>query len=144
MQLHEAVADKDIRRVRRLLRQGADVNAPDEDGATPLHYAAAEGDIQVIRLLLEAGAAPCPARSSESAAKEVRDPPPNHVLNGSGAGRGKSSNVAELHEAAADNDIQREQGLLNELADVNVSDGDGAAPPYYAAERTIHRGRAVT
>jgi len=32
------------------------VNAPDEDGATPLHYAAAGGDIRLIRLLLEAGA----------------------------------------------------------------------------------------
>jgi len=42
--------------VRRLLKAGADANAPDEDGATPLHYAAAEGDIRIIRLLLEAGA----------------------------------------------------------------------------------------
>lgn len=55
-ELHEAIIDKNIRRVRRLLKGGADVNAPDEDGATPLHYAAAEGDLRLIRLLLEAGA----------------------------------------------------------------------------------------
>lgn len=55
-ELHEAVIEGEIGRVRRLLKAGADVNAPDEDGATPLHYAAAERDTRIIRLLLEGGA----------------------------------------------------------------------------------------
>ena len=35
-----------------------DVNARDDDGATPLHQAAWEGDVELIRRLLEAGADP--------------------------------------------------------------------------------------
>jgi ankyrin repeat protein len=55
-ELHKAVAECDIERVRQLVAAGADVNAPDEDGATPLHYAGAERHVDIIRLLLEAGA----------------------------------------------------------------------------------------
>src|SRR5436190_1180810 len=53
--LHEAAAC-DIERVRQLLAEGADINARDEDGATPLHYAGAESATEIVRLLLEAGA----------------------------------------------------------------------------------------
>ena len=35
-----------------------DVNAMDDDGATPLHHAAWEGDLALIRRLLDAGADP--------------------------------------------------------------------------------------
>src|SRR5579884_4053132 len=54
--LHEAVAESDVERVRELLAEGVDVNARDEDGATPLHYAGGERDSEIVRLLLEAGA----------------------------------------------------------------------------------------
>src|SRR5207245_2956515 len=55
-ELHEAVAECDIERVRQLVAAGADVNAREEDGATPLHYAGAERIIEIIRILLDAGA----------------------------------------------------------------------------------------
>jgi ankyrin repeat protein len=55
-ELHDAVAECEIERVRQLIAAGADVNARDEDGATPLHYAGAERHIDIIRLLLDAGA----------------------------------------------------------------------------------------
>jgi hypothetical protein len=41
-----------------LLRHGADPNAKNEGGWTPLHYAAYEGHVNVVRLLLEHGADP--------------------------------------------------------------------------------------
>jgi ankyrin repeat protein len=54
--LHRAVIFGDIEAARKLLRAGADVNAEDGNGATPLVFAAAKGDLEITRLLLEHGA----------------------------------------------------------------------------------------
>jgi ankyrin repeat protein len=43
---------------KNLLDAGADPNAADADGMTPLHFAAAQGSVDVVRLLLDAGADP--------------------------------------------------------------------------------------
>lgn len=40
----------------RLLSEGADVNAADDDGFTPLHLAASRDNLDIVRLLLDAGA----------------------------------------------------------------------------------------
>jgi ankyrin repeat protein len=45
-------------RVEKLLAHGADVNAPDDDGDTPLHGAAQTGNVEIIRQLLDKGANP--------------------------------------------------------------------------------------
>ncbi len=42
--------------IKLLLKHGANVNAKDEDGATPLYYAADEGSIIAIKMLIAAGA----------------------------------------------------------------------------------------
>jgi hypothetical protein len=55
--LHEAVVNGDIDAVRRLLEQGADIEAKDPgSGASPLHYAVMKGRMQVIDLLLSRNA----------------------------------------------------------------------------------------
>ena len=51
-----AAAIGDSVKVRKLLEKGADVNARDDDGWTPLHVAALQGRLDVARLLLERGA----------------------------------------------------------------------------------------
>lgn len=38
--------------------QGADINAPDKNGWTPLHCAARAGCFDVVKLLVESGASP--------------------------------------------------------------------------------------
>jgi len=59
-QLLAAIVQHDLGRVRTLLSQGADPNAPREDGWRPLHVAigqlGAAGTIEFITLLLEHGA----------------------------------------------------------------------------------------
>ena len=54
--LTEAVRNRDYAAVSSLLEGGADANAPEEDGATPLHWAVRWDDLQAADLLLGAGA----------------------------------------------------------------------------------------
>lgn len=54
--LYRAVHAGDINQLERHLYWGADVNAPDPDGDTPLHVASARGRLIVARMLLDGGA----------------------------------------------------------------------------------------
>ena len=48
------LGQKDVQEL--LLKQGADVNAPQGDGTTALHWAAETNHAEIARLLLQAGA----------------------------------------------------------------------------------------
>ena len=48
----------DLATVKQLLRDGVDVNASTEYGATALSYAADKGHVELVRFLLEKGANP--------------------------------------------------------------------------------------
>lgn len=52
----DAASIGDIETVRQLLREGADVNAPQGDGMTGLHWAAHRGDAPLAEILIYAGA----------------------------------------------------------------------------------------
>jgi ankyrin repeat protein len=52
----DAAMRGDAEAVRALVKQGADVNAPQGDGMTALHWVAVNGDGELARLLIEAGA----------------------------------------------------------------------------------------
>ena len=54
--LLNAVKNEDVAEVKALLAKGADVNANDTDGKTPLHRAAAAGRRDLGELLLAKGA----------------------------------------------------------------------------------------
>ncbi len=56
--LMEAVLRQDAAAASSLLRAGADPNAADRDGTTPLYQASVHGAAELVRLLLVAGAAP--------------------------------------------------------------------------------------
>lgn len=55
-QIFEALRSLDFGAVRKLLEAGADPNARDQNGQTPLHHAARIGDEEVCKLLIDAGA----------------------------------------------------------------------------------------
>ena len=52
----DAAMAGDREAVRSLLKQGADVNAAQGDGTTPLHWAARRGDVELAQMLIYAGA----------------------------------------------------------------------------------------
>ena len=54
--LHVAVDINNIEGVKKLIKNGADVNAHGERGLTPLHIAAKKGNTNMCKLLLELGA----------------------------------------------------------------------------------------
>ena len=54
--LADAAQKRDVQAIRALLKQRADVNAPQGDGATALHWAAHWDDIDTAELLIRAGA----------------------------------------------------------------------------------------
>ncbi|MFI6824546.1 ankyrin repeat domain-containing protein [Micromonospora sp. NPDC050187] len=56
--LMEAVLREDAAMTGALLRLGADPDAADREGTTPLYQASVHGAVHLVRLLLEAGAAP--------------------------------------------------------------------------------------
>src|SRR5215467_15563082 len=52
----DAAMNRDLPGVRTLLRQKADVNAPQSDGATALHWAVQHDDLEMADVLIQAGA----------------------------------------------------------------------------------------
>jgi ankyrin repeat protein len=54
--LHWAVHDDDVKAAARLIGAGANVNARNDYGATPMSEAAVVGNAAMLELLLEAGA----------------------------------------------------------------------------------------
>ena len=54
--LKGAIWRGDIESVRAFIEAGADVNARDAEGMTPLMYAAKSGNIESVRILIESGA----------------------------------------------------------------------------------------
>jgi uncharacterized protein len=52
----DAAQNKDAAAVRKLIKEGGDVNAAQGDGMTALHYAALSGDAELAQMLLYAGA----------------------------------------------------------------------------------------
>ncbi len=99
----------DLDRVQRELACGAEVNATNEYGNTPLHYAAYRNEhAAVIEALLEAGAA-------------------IHAKNNDGK--------TILHFAAGNNEsVAVIEALLEAGADVNDRDAGGWTPLHWAAE----------
>jgi ankyrin repeat protein len=103
--LHLAAADGDAERMAMLLSQGADVDARDGEGRTPLHYAAKSGKKEAVKVLLEA-----------CADINVKD----------------DNGLSPLHWAAQYGRKSVAELLIAKGADVNAKDNWGATPASYA------------
>jgi len=102
----DAAKQQNAEAVRALVKQRADVNAPDPEGMTALHWAAHWNDLDTAKLLLGAGAKAA-------------------VANRYG--------VTPLHEAATVGNGALINALLRGGADANAAYGDGETPLMLAA-----------
>ncbi len=138
----DAAARGDLDAVRRLLRGGADANAPQGDGMTALHWAAERDDPELADVLLYAGARVdagtrighytplhLAARGAGATVVELlldAGSDPNAATSNSGAG--------PLHLAAASGDPEVVAVLADAGADVNGREGAwGQTPLIFAA-----------
>ena len=139
----DAAQSGDVEEVRTLLRQGADVNAPQADGLTALHWAALNDDPATLEVLLYAGAAIRPLT-------RVGGYSPLHLAARSGhpaivaalleAGADPNfwtdTGVTPLHFAAQANDAESVRVLVEYGADINARDEfRGRTPLVFAAGR---------
>jgi ankyrin repeat protein len=97
----------DFTRVRALLAEGADPDALDDDGRSPLFSAVLGNSVGVLALLLESGADP-----------NLRD----------------NDGWTPLHFAAQESLPEAARILLGRGADPNVQDNDGATPLWRAVQ----------
>ena len=102
----------DFVRVRELLAAGADPDAPDQDGRSPLFSAVLGNSVGVLALLLESGADP-----------NLRD----------------NDGWTPLHFAAQESLPEIARILLGRGADPNVQDNDGATPLWRAVQSARDR-----
>jgi len=125
-----------------LLKEGADVNAPEGDGMTALHWAAERGDAEMAAMLLYAGA-------NVGAQTRIGQYTPLHIAAKGGnaavvkallaahadvAAKSSPSGVTALHLAAQSGNVETINALLNAKADVDATEHEwGQTPLVFAA-----------
>ena len=129
--------------VLAMIKQGADVNAPQGDGVTALHWAARHGDAELVTALVAAGATRARRRSFGSytplhLAAERGSAPIAKALLEAGAPVDARTNTGAtpLMFAAAAGDIAAITTLLDKGAAVNAQESDRLQTPLIFAAAT--------
>lgn len=106
--LHEAAALGDLKQIKSLLSEGADVNSRERAMWTPLHRAVLNGQAQAVELLLTQWA---------------------------DVNAGNASGASALHYAAEKDHKKIAELLITKKADVNAKDSQGHTPLWHALRK---------
>ena len=124
--LHAAAADGEIERVKSLISEGADINAKNGDGWTPLQYAASRGHKEIVELLLvhDADVNIGGEKNMTAAEYAMKN---NHteifqLLISKGA------DISPLHVAISMKDEAKVKSLIEDGADINKLTPGGLKP----------------
>jgi ankyrin repeat protein len=121
-ELIEATNENNLTEVRRLFSVGADVNAKDHLGYTPLHLASYEGHVQMVKELL--------GRGADIEAKGLHGTTPLHIA-------GNKCHLAVVNELLSPNDSNGTTTILGKRkirgADIEAKDNKGNTPLHYAS-----------
>ena len=151
--IHEAAEDGDVEQVKKLLDDGADINAPDPDG-TPLQWALFFNQTDVARLLLKRGADPnvkgWDGTLLESAALNGNTEIVQLLLE-HGGNPNSGDGSTPLNRAVQKGSLEIVDLLLVEGADPTLATSDGYTPLHEAAksgeleiaQRLVDRGANV-
>ena len=140
-ELHDAAEKGDIDNVRKLIKNNANINARDDQGATPLIWAAAYGKAEVVKYLVSRGAALDSTTKDgitalmiavEYGEKEVV----SVLLNaGANVNRQEPSGYSALMIAVAKDNLAIIKRLVKHGADVNLRLPEGGTALFKASAR---------
>ena len=140
--LREAAKNGYIQIVMNLLKQGVDVNAPDDDKRTALMWAAFDGYTKVVKQLLRRGAEVDARDNVDRTALMYAASGPNIETVRLLLAHKAETNLVDGHEAwtalmfaAAEGHNDIVEALLKAGADVNLIDTDGDSAYNFAVQR---------
>ena len=154
--LHKAVQNRNLSDVRRLLDGGADINAQDSEGGTPLYWAAAgpypnrrQNLVQIAELLISRGAAiDMPNNDGTTPLLlatdfRFREMVELLIRRGANVNLGNNEGTTPLHDAAGASDTDIMSLLLAGGANIEAKNSLNATPLFYSVDRSDDAIRGV-
>jgi len=139
--LHRASHEGIIDRVNLLLQHGADIDAIDEEGRTPLLLAVAERHAEVVSLLLQQGAILTLSDEDKNSPLHIAAHSGNRKIvllllaKGARVNSLDDEGATPLHNAASQGALDIAKSLLSHGADITIQDKRGNTPLHNAARQ---------